>query len=171
MDYNTKEYFNELSTASKRLNYVGNFLPSADLMHLWKFGAFRLLADRAEELNFIAFAAIIRDMCDREVCSKKRVRSAWYFNQYLIRPKTVKMWTDATGRKVPISELDDGHLVNIIRLIARDITLTGRRVPGWTLAKHVEAELPNGIGQEVKKRGIIIELMLPYENSPQTKGY
>lgn len=138
-----RDFFQHVRLAYVHAGIASNQVLPDELYEICKTGAFAIMADR-------------------------RVKEAWLLSEYMVRKKPVPMWQDASGKQKPVTELDDGHLINIVRSHALAIRLQQRGVSFWTLAQQVEAELPTSIANECKRRGINIELVLPYENVPKS---
>ena len=55
------------------------------------------------------------------------------------------IWTTANGRKIPISELTDNHLLNIINMVAA----AGNRLRDYEAMKMINGVQPTGNGARV----------------------
>jgi len=163
-----RDYFRYVKKAYDNAGIALNQVLPEELYEICKTGAFAIMADRAEELNYKVFATIIREMLDQNVLTLMRIKKAWMLSEYFARKNPVAMWQDASGKQKPVTELDDGHLINIVRKHAQAIRLERRASSFWNIAQQVEAELPVAITKECKRRGINIELVLPYENVPKS---
>lgn len=73
----------------------------------------------------------------------------------LPEPPDVKTWTTRDGRAILLTDLEDSHLLNVIRMVARNIVLHGLLMLSYPRPEGEMAQL--AFDQEISEYGEEIE--------------